>query len=46
VRMSARASFCYGRRQERTNIARGLCVDCPVMLLDEPTASLRGLQRG
>ena len=29
-----------GGEQQRVNIARGFCADYPVMLLDEPTASL------
>ncbi|MUM78845.1 phosphonate C-P lyase system protein PhnL [Pseudodesulfovibrio sp. F-1] len=38
------ATFSGGERQ-RVNIARGFCVDYPVLLLDEPTASLDARNR-
>ncbi|MBG0774815.1 MAG: phosphonate C-P lyase system protein PhnL [Desulfovibrionaceae bacterium] len=34
-----------GGEQQRVNIARGFCVDYPVLLLDEPTASLDAANR-
>lgn len=40
----APATFSGGE-QQRINIARGFIVDYPIMLLDEPTASLDGANR-
>lgn len=34
-----------GGEQQRINIARGFCADHPILLLDEPTASLDGANR-
>lgn len=41
----APATFSGGE-QQRINIARSFAVDYPIMLLDEPTASLDGKNRG
>jgi alpha-D-ribose 1-methylphosphonate 5-triphosphate synthase subunit PhnL len=35
-----------GGEQQRVNIARGFLPDVPILLLDEPTASLDGANRG
>lgn len=40
----APATFSGGE-QQRVNIARGFAIDYPIMLLDEPTASLDGTNR-
>ncbi|MBL4692720.1 MAG: phosphonate C-P lyase system protein PhnL [Magnetovibrio sp.] len=40
----APATFSGGE-QQRVNIARGFCVDFPILLLDEPTASLDSKNR-
>ncbi|MDH8576164.1 ATP-binding cassette domain-containing protein, partial [Klebsiella pneumoniae] len=34
-----------GGEQQRVNIARGFISDMPILLLDEPTASLDGVNR-
>jgi alpha-D-ribose 1-methylphosphonate 5-triphosphate synthase subunit PhnL len=34
-----------GGEQQRVNIARGFILDMPILLLDEPTASLDGVNR-
>lgn len=43
--MATFATDIFGGEQQRVNIARGFIADYPIMLLDEPTASLDAQNR-